>query len=104
MRIRHVPGPQWPPGVAYAISRRAGTAVVRNRIRRRLREAVARSGELAAGWYLVGAGPEAAAMPFEELQRCLDRALHRARAQSAGARSTPARSTPARNRCSEVSS
>ena len=52
-----------PPRVAYAIGRAVGGAVVRNRLRRQLRHAVAieaRAGGLPAGWYLFGAGPAAA--------------------------------------------
>jgi ribonuclease P protein component len=44
------------PQVAFAISTRVGTAVVRNRSRRRVRAALCRrhaAGELAAGAYLV---------------------------------------------------
>jgi ribonuclease P protein component len=52
-----------PPRVAYAIGRSVGSAVVRNRLRRRLRALAhdwARAGELRPGWYLVGATPVAA--------------------------------------------
>jgi ribonuclease P protein component len=52
--------------VAFAISRAVGGAVSRNRLRRRLRPLLAAS-DLPAGWYLVGAQPEAvrlAAAPF----------------------------------------
>jgi ribonuclease P protein component len=52
-----------PPRVAYAIGRSVGSAVVRNRLRRRLRALAhewARAGELRPGWYLVGATPAAA--------------------------------------------
>jgi ribonuclease P protein component len=59
--------------VAYAVSRRAGTAVVRNRIRRRLRAVVrslaAEPGGLAPGAYLLAAGAEGATLPFDELRR-----------------------------------
>lgn len=59
--------------VAYAVSRRAGTAVMRNRIRRRLREIVrslARErGRLAPGAYVLGAGAGGATLPFDELRR-----------------------------------
>jgi ribonuclease P protein component len=70
-RVRH--GPLWctciadedavPPRVAYAIGRSIGTAVVRNRLRRRLRAqfvASARAGTVRPGWYLIGAAPAAA--------------------------------------------
>jgi ribonuclease P protein component len=61
------------PHVAYAVSRRVGGAVVRNRVRRRLRAAVrAHAGALDPGAsYLFGAGREALTMPFDALQRCV---------------------------------
>jgi ribonuclease P protein component len=46
--------------VAYALGRAHGTAVARNRLRRRLRAIVAdadRRGEIPAGWYLVSMSP-----------------------------------------------
>jgi ribonuclease P protein component len=59
------------PGLAvagYAIGRRHGGAVPRNRLRRRLREAVRRAAPgLESGAYLVRAAPEATALAFEEL-------------------------------------
>ena len=63
-----------PPRVAYAIGRDAGTAVLRNRLRRRLRAAMR---ELAApaGAYLVRAEPSAAALPFGELVVHVDAAV-----------------------------
>lgn len=56
-----------PPRVAYAVGRRIGGAVVRNRLRRRLR-AAARDAGLAPGAYLVSAAPPAAHMTFGELR------------------------------------
>ena len=59
-----------PPRVAYALGRSTGTAVTRNRIRRRLRHAVAAErAELRSGAYLFSAGAEAVSMPFEDVQR-----------------------------------
>jgi ribonuclease P protein component len=68
--------PSEPPRVAYAIGRGAGGAVVRNRIRRRLR-AVMRdlSGELAPGAYLVGAGAQAASLSYGELRATVSEAV-----------------------------
>ena len=71
--IRFVPGESdVPPRVAYAVSG-TGNAVVRNRLRRRLRAAVARAeAELAAGGaYLVSARREALTMPFDALVEAL---------------------------------
>jgi ribonuclease P protein component len=58
-----------PPRVAYAIGRRAGSAVDRNRIRRRLRAAVAgRSDDLLPGGaYLFAAEPSVLTLGFAEL-------------------------------------
>jgi ribonuclease P protein component len=62
-----------PPRVAYAIGRNVGGAVVRNRIRRRLRAALqAESAQLRPGAaYLVGARPGAATSTMSELRSTL---------------------------------
>ncbi|MGA2520512.1 MAG: ribonuclease P protein component [Acidimicrobiales bacterium] len=55
--------------VAYAVGRRAGGAVDRNRLRRRLRAAVSDIvGSLRPGAYLVSAGRDTARLPFEDLK------------------------------------
>jgi ribonuclease P protein component len=56
-----------PPRVAYAIGRSVGTAVDRNRLRRRLRAVLAEA-PLAPGTYLVGAGPAATRCSAAELR------------------------------------
>ena len=62
--------------VAYAIGRRVGGAVRRNRLRRRLRAVMSeQSGNLRPGAYLVGAGPEATSLSFGELRECVAQAL-----------------------------
>jgi ribonuclease P protein component len=64
--------------VAYAVPRKVGTAVVRNRIRRRLRAMITdldRDGRLDAGLYLVGVRPEAADLDAATLRHHLHRAL-----------------------------
>jgi ribonuclease P protein component len=55
--------------VAYAIGRAVGPAVVRNRVRRRLRALVAEEARrgLPPGWYLFGARTAAATVPATEL-------------------------------------
>lgn len=64
------------PRVAYAVGKRAGGAVERNRLRRRLRAAVAEvSEELSPGAYLIAAGPEAGGFGFEELKRTVAAAM-----------------------------
>jgi len=65
--------------VAYAVGRAVGTAVARNRLRRRLRAIVSERAErLPAGAYLVRAGPEAAGLGSADLRTALVRALERA--------------------------
>ena len=66
------------PHVAYAVPRAVGTAVVRNRIRRRLRAMIADLGPdegLTPGLYLVGVGPGAAELSPADLRRHLLAAL-----------------------------
>ncbi len=73
--------------VGYAISRRCGTAMTRNRLRRRmralLRQAVAgepggrgRGAAIAPGAYLIGTDPAAAALGHRDLASCVEAALH----------------------------
>lgn len=71
------------PRVGYAVSRRHGGAVRRNRLRRRLREAVSQAvreagGAVVPGAYLVRAEPEAVALPYAELVRRLGEAMRAA--------------------------
>ena len=65
-----------PPRVAFAIGRRVGGAVVRNRLRRRLR-ALARGSALPGGVWLVSGSPGAGEATFAELQRWWDSAVSR---------------------------
>jgi ribonuclease P protein component len=69
-----------PPRVAYAIGRSVGSAVVRNRLRRRLRAIVRElAGEpsppLRSGAYLISASPAAASQSYEELKASMGTAL-----------------------------
>jgi ribonuclease P protein component len=66
-----------PPRVAYAVGRRVGPAVVRNRVRRRLRAATwAHRAELQLGGaYLFGAAPSAATAPFDEIDAAMGQLL-----------------------------
>ena len=68
--------PGQPPRVAYAIGRKAGGAVVRNKVRRRLR-AIAHDArpQLQPGAYLIGAGPAAASLPYDDLRATVCSAL-----------------------------
>ncbi|HEX4903303.1 MAG TPA: ribonuclease P protein component [Acidimicrobiales bacterium] len=66
------------PHVAYAVPRAVGTAVVRNRIRRRLRAMIADLGPdegLTPGLYLVGVGAGAIELSPADLRRHLLAAL-----------------------------
>lgn len=66
--------------VAYAIGRRAGGAVERNRLRRRLRSAVSEiEGEagLSPGAYLVAPSRETSMLGHEELVSTVHRAIRR---------------------------
>jgi len=62
-------GDDAPARVAYAVGRRFGNAVVRNRARRRMRAAVDqnRTGLRAGAAYLFSAGRSVVTMPFDEL-------------------------------------
>ena len=62
--------------VAYAIPRAAGPAVVRNRLRRRLR-AVVRELPLEPGDYLVAASPGATDLSFHQLRGHVEEAARR---------------------------
>ena len=64
-----------PPRLAFAIGRRSGGAVVRNRLRRRLRATFVALPDLPGGAYLVSAGPEAVSAPPAELAAALGEAV-----------------------------
>lgn len=74
---RSVPTSSEVPRVGFAVSRRVGNAVVRNRTRRRLRQICRDSGHLHGGAYLIRVQPEAATLPYAELAQNVDRALIR---------------------------
>jgi ribonuclease P protein component len=56
------------PRVAYAVGKRVGKAVVRNRLRRQLRAAVECVPGLEPGAYLVAADPGALGLSYEDLR------------------------------------
>jgi ribonuclease P protein component len=78
--VTYVPGSDaHPPRVAYAVGRAVGGAVVRNRLRRRLRAVMTELGpHLRSGTYLVGAAPEAANVPFGALREMVSGAVEAA--------------------------
>ena len=63
--------------VAYAISRHVGGAVVRNRLRRRLRAIVSARASTMAGAYLLRATAAAPKLSYAALDAEFDRALER---------------------------
>ncbi|MDP9451983.1 MAG: ribonuclease P protein component [Actinomycetota bacterium] len=81
LTLTWLPGPETePPRVAYAIGRAVGSAVVRNRTRRRLRALVAeQAGELTPGAYLIGVFPAAASATSATLRASLHAAAARVR-------------------------
>lgn len=67
-----------PPRVALAVGRRVGPAVVRNRVRRRLREAmraIVATGNVRSGAYLLGADPDIVGLSFQEVVQHVEDAL-----------------------------
>jgi ribonuclease P protein component len=65
--------------VSYAINRRVGTAVVRNRLRRRLKAIMTElAPSLLAGAYVVRTGPDSSTLGYEELRVAMSRAVEKA--------------------------
>ena len=78
---------------AYAINRKVGNAVVRNRLRRRMRAIVTSyATDLPAGAYVISTDPSGAVLRYEELRAAMGQALERAVRRSAG--SVDALATP----------
>jgi ribonuclease P protein component len=78
--VRFVRQSSWSKAeIAYALGKKLGGAVVRNRLRRRLRAIVITEGiELSPGAYLVSAGPGATTLSFDELRVAMGQALRAA--------------------------
>ena len=79
LNVRFVPVPQTAGlEVAFAIGKKTGNAVVRNRIRRRIREALRLegcSGRLPAGAIMISASAKTLAVPFDELRAEVSRLI-----------------------------
>jgi ribonuclease P protein component len=67
-----------PPQVAFAIGRTVGSAVSRNRLRRRLRAVLANS-DVPPGLYLVGARVPACEQTFADVQHTMTSLLDKVR-------------------------
>ena len=91
LTVSWVPGdPTEPPRVAFAIGRRVGPAVVRNRLRRQLRSCVREAASsLPPGAYLIGVAPDAIHLSFEDLRMTLHRALDAVTSPAARSRREP---------------
>lgn len=75
LRLSFVASPQ-PAAVAYAIGRHVGNAVIRNRIRRRLRSLIVeRATPLQPGTYLIKCGIGTDLLTYDDLRTHLNRAL-----------------------------
>jgi ribonuclease P protein component len=73
-----VDAPVEPPRVGFAVSRKVGTAVVRNRIRRQIQAHLRGvSGSMGSGVYLFALKPGAAALERSDLLRDVDACLER---------------------------
>lgn len=98
LTVTYVPADDTPPRVAYGIGRKVGPAVVRNRVRRRLRaaaRALAATPGLASGAYLVTVGPGAADASAAELHRLLGEACAAVTARRQPSRPTAPPQVPA---------
>lgn len=62
--------------MGYAIGRPIGNAVVRNRLRRRLRAIMrTRQNDLSPGWYLIGVSASARHFGFAQLESSVSRLI-----------------------------
>ena len=78
LSVRYVAGDGPGAEVAYAIRRSSGSAVARNRCRRRLRaclQAVDRVGALAPGIYLIGVRDEGVGATYRDLENWMSQAI-----------------------------
>jgi len=84
--VSYLPEPTWDRAQAgYAIGRRVGSAVVRNRLRRRLRALMNEAAPtLPVGAYMVVSGPEGPGLRYDELKVAMSQAVERATKERAG--------------------
>jgi ribonuclease P protein component len=78
LSVRYAPSGGAVAEVAYAIRRSGGSAVRRNRCRRRLREClrqVDQRGGLRPGVYLIGVRDEAVEAAYQELEKWMSQAI-----------------------------
>ena len=73
------PGQPGPPRVGLVVPRSVGSAVVRNRVKRRLRHAAADAALKPGVDYVIIANAKVEKSPFSDLQSWLDRALEETR-------------------------
>lgn len=86
---------QGPPRVAYAVGRSVGSAVRRNRVRRRLRAVVAEvAPRMAAGTYLVAASERVAEADIGVMREMMGTALRGLRGAGDDVRTTRASERP----------
>ena len=80
LSVSFVAHPDWHRSqVAYAVSRKVGNAVQRNRLRRRLRVIMTgRAADLPVGAYVVRSSDGGPALDFDELKVAMSRALDKA--------------------------
>jgi ribonuclease P protein component len=80
LSVAFVPQSTWSRcEVAYAINRKLGNAVTRNRLRRRLRSILSgHTSSLPAGAYLIRTGTGAPMLAFDELKVAMSQALEQA--------------------------
>jgi ribonuclease P protein component len=86
VRVSFCPdGPSEPARVAYAVGHKIGPAVARNRLRRRLRAAVAETADhLAPGAYLVSGGADVAELDYAQLRCAVESAMRSAAEEAKG--------------------
>ena len=84
LSVSFVAHPDWDRSqVAYAVSRKVGNAVERNRLRRRLRAIVADcAADLPVGAYQVRSSDGGPALDFDELKVAMSQALDKATSRS----------------------